>query len=121
MMSHFLTTLAASMRRARGIAAARPVVWAGLAVMACGALAPLSGQATAVRVQPDGGGPGSSGPSTASPPPAPTTRQYGPPRSVHDGDARRSVAVPPSYAPPAGMCRVWVSGVPPTQQPAPTQ
>jgi hypothetical protein len=28
--------------------------------------------------------------------------------------------VPPAYAPPAGMCRVWLRDVPPMQQPAPT-
>jgi hypothetical protein len=28
--------------------------------------------------------------------------------------------VPPAYRPPAGMCRIWVEGVPPNQQPAPT-
>ncbi|MCC7054898.1 MAG: hypothetical protein IT355_16620 [Gemmatimonadaceae bacterium] len=28
--------------------------------------------------------------------------------------------VPPAYAPPAGMCRVWLRDVPPVQQPAPT-
>lgn len=29
-------------------------------------------------------------------------------------------AVPREYHPPAGMCRVWIDGVPPQQQPAPT-
>lgn len=29
-------------------------------------------------------------------------------------------AVPPAYRPPAGMCRIWIEGVPPSQQPAPT-
>lgn len=29
-------------------------------------------------------------------------------------------AVPPAYRPPAGMCRIWIEGVPPGQQPAPT-
>ena len=28
--------------------------------------------------------------------------------------------VPPAYRPPEGMCRIWVEGVPPNQQPAPT-
>ncbi len=28
--------------------------------------------------------------------------------------------VPPEYRPPAGMCRVWIEGVQPSQQPAPT-
>ena len=34
--------------------------------------------------------------------------------------SRRDPAVPPGYAPPAGMCRIWIKGVPPGQQPAPT-
>jgi hypothetical protein len=28
--------------------------------------------------------------------------------------------IPPAYAPPSGMCRVWLRDVPPMQQPAPT-
>jgi hypothetical protein len=28
--------------------------------------------------------------------------------------------VPPGFYPPAGMCRIWVNGVPAAQQPAPT-
>jgi len=28
--------------------------------------------------------------------------------------------VPSAYRPPQGMCRVWIGGVPPNQQPAPT-
>lgn len=28
--------------------------------------------------------------------------------------------VPPGHLPPAGMCRVWIDGVPPGRQPAPT-
>ena len=28
--------------------------------------------------------------------------------------------IPPAYAPPVGMCRVWLRDVPPMQQPAPT-
>ena len=28
--------------------------------------------------------------------------------------------IPKEYQPPAGMCRVWIEGVPPAQQPAPT-
>ena len=34
--------------------------------------------------------------------------------------SRRDPIVPPGYAPPAGMCRIWIKGVPPGQQPAPT-
>ena len=39
------------------------------------------------------------------------------------GAAQAPPAVPPipaAYAPPAGMCRVWLRDVPPMQQPAPT-
>ncbi len=43
-------------------------------------------------------------------------------------DAQRPTAlrtaadsVPKEYQPPAGMCRIWLNGVPPTQQPAPTE
>ncbi|MBA2707470.1 MAG: hypothetical protein H0U59_06680 [Gemmatimonadaceae bacterium] len=32
----------------------------------------------------------------------------------------RRPIVPPAYRPPAGMCRIWIDGVPPGQQPAPT-
>lgn len=32
---------------------------------------------------------------------------------------RREV-VPPGFYPPAGMCRIWINGVPAAQQPAPT-
>jgi hypothetical protein len=28
--------------------------------------------------------------------------------------------IPPAYRPPAGMCRIWIEGVPPGQQAAPT-
>ena len=34
--------------------------------------------------------------------------------------SRRDPIVPPGYSPPAGMCRIWIKGVPPGQQPAPT-
>jgi len=33
---------------------------------------------------------------------------------------RREQIVPPGFYPPAGMCRIWVNGVPAAQQPAPT-
>ncbi len=32
----------------------------------------------------------------------------------------RKPAIPPGHRPPAGMCRIWIDGVPPGQQPAPT-
>jgi len=34
--------------------------------------------------------------------------------------AARTQEIPREFVPPAGMCRIWVDGVPPTQQPAPT-
>lgn len=33
---------------------------------------------------------------------------------------KQQPAVPPGYRPPQGMCRIWIDGVPPDQQPAPT-
>lgn len=33
---------------------------------------------------------------------------------------RGRVEVPRRYQPPPGMCRIWVNGVPPAKQPAPT-
>ena len=33
---------------------------------------------------------------------------------------QQQTKVPPAYRPPAGMCRIWIEGVPATQQPAPT-
>lgn len=36
------------------------------------------------------------------------------------GRPSREADVPPAYRPPPGMCRVWLAGVPPNQQPAPT-
>jgi hypothetical protein len=33
---------------------------------------------------------------------------------------RREQTVPPGFYPPAGMCRIWINGVPAAQQPAPT-
>jgi hypothetical protein len=33
---------------------------------------------------------------------------------------RKSDRIPPGQLPPAGMCRIWIDGVPPGRQPAPT-
>ena len=33
---------------------------------------------------------------------------------------KQQPAIPPAYRPPQGMCRIWIDGVPPDQQPAPT-
>jgi hypothetical protein len=33
---------------------------------------------------------------------------------------KQQPAIPPAYRPPQGMCRVWIEGVAPDQQPAPT-
>jgi len=32
----------------------------------------------------------------------------------------REQIVPPGFFPPAGMCRIWINGVPASQQPAPS-
>jgi len=69
--------------------------------------------AQAVRVSHDSG--------AAPAPAAGGERRYGPPESVRERDAQLEAAVPTRYAPPAGMCRVWVGGVPPDRQPAPTE
>ncbi len=34
--------------------------------------------------------------------------------------ARQADSIPKEYVPPAGMCRIWLDGVPAAQQPAPT-
>jgi hypothetical protein len=41
-------------------------------------------------------------------------------RDEKAGKNRKSHDVPPGHLPPAGMCRVWIDGVPPGQQAAPT-
>ncbi len=42
------------------------------------------------------------------------------PANAQTEQSRRDPVVPRGYAPPAGMCRIWISGVPPGNQPAPT-
>jgi hypothetical protein len=41
------------------------------------------------------------------------------PQTQRDSRSSRS-KIPPGQLPPAGMCRIWIDGVPPGQQPAPT-
>ena len=36
------------------------------------------------------------------------------------GKGKTEKDVPPGHRPPAGMCRIWIDGVPPGRQPAPT-
>lgn len=40
--------------------------------------------------------------------------------SSQSEQSRRDTEVPRGYAPPAGMCRIWIKGVPAGKQPAPT-
>jgi hypothetical protein len=53
--------------------------------------------------------------------PSDLAHRYGPPESVRRRDAQLEASVPAQYAPPAGMCRLWVRGVPADRQPAPTE
>lgn len=39
---------------------------------------------------------------------------------AQQGSGRDNDDIPSAYRPPAGMCRIWIEGVPPAQQPAPT-
>jgi len=39
---------------------------------------------------------------------------------AQQGGGRENDDIPSAYRPPAGMCRIWIEGVPPAQQPAPT-
>jgi hypothetical protein len=75
----------------------------------------LAQAAQAVRVPHDSGG---GAPATGA---GSSEHRYGPPESVRQRDAQLEASVPTRYAPPAGMCRVWVGGVPPERQPAPTE
>ena len=40
--------------------------------------------------------------------------------ATQQSQSLREQVVPPGFFPPAGMCRIWVNGVPAGQQPAPT-
>jgi len=40
--------------------------------------------------------------------------------STQQSQGRGEQIVPPGFFPPAGMCRIWINGVPAGQQPAPT-
>lgn len=42
------------------------------------------------------------------------------PQGIPRGIPQQEQGVPRAYRPPAGMCRIWIDGVPPGQQPAPT-
>lgn len=42
------------------------------------------------------------------------------PRAPTTEQQSREQVVPPAFLPPAGMCRIWLNDVPPSQQPAPT-
>jgi hypothetical protein len=42
------------------------------------------------------------------------------PQAPATQQSRRDQIVPPGFFPPAGMCRIWINGVPASQQPAPT-
>jgi hypothetical protein len=39
---------------------------------------------------------------------------------VQQSQGRGEQIIPPGFFPPAGMCRIWLNGVPAGQQPAPT-
>ena len=41
-------------------------------------------------------------------------------RGSSGGQERGTDSIPSQYRPPAGMCRIWINGVRPNQQPAPT-
>src|SRR5258707_12314496 len=42
------------------------------------------------------------------------------PSPTQQSQSLREQIVPPGFFPPAGMCRIWINGVPAGQQPAPT-
>ena len=50
--------------------------------------------------------------------PRDSTRYSNP--QIPKASPKQQPKVPPAYRPPQGMCRIWIDGVPPDQQPAPT-
>ena len=47
-------------------------------------------------------------------------RRDGDPQERRRGRGGAPERIPPGHMPPAGMCRIWIDGVPPGRQPAPT-
>ena len=52
--------------------------------------------------------------------PVPQRPQPTRPQPTQQSQGGREQIVPPGFFPPAGMCRIWINGVPAGQQPAPT-
>jgi hypothetical protein len=52
--------------------------------------------------------------------PVPQRPQPTRPQPTQQSQGRGEQIVPPGFFPPAGMCRIWINGVPAGQQPAPT-
>lgn len=52
--------------------------------------------------------------------PVPQRPQPARPQPTQQSQGSREQIVPPGFFPPAGMCRIWINGVPAGQQPAPT-
>lgn len=52
--------------------------------------------------------------------PVPQRSQPSRSQPTQQSHGSREQTVPPGFYPPAGMCRIWINGVPAGQQPAPT-